>query len=191
MGTISTSPFTTCHCPAAPHVAASGRPPGRAVFVHAFGLPAVPAAVPGARRRAARVLREWGLCEEGLHTASLVISELVGNAVRHAVPDATRATVKLTRTGATLTLAVRDEHPALPQPRFSVDLEQDGGRGLMIVDCLTREAGGALQVRRMPSRGKEVRAVFRSADRAHVPHTTACPSGRCPCLRFDAARRSR
>ncbi|WP_208867733.1 hypothetical protein [Streptomyces wuyuanensis] len=83
---MSTSPFTTCHGAAVPGDPASCRPPGRAVFVHAFGLPAVPAAVPGARRRAARVLRDWGLCEDGLHTASLVISELVGNAARHAVP---------------------------------------------------------------------------------------------------------
>ncbi|SDM01883.1 ATP-binding protein [Streptomyces wuyuanensis] len=98
--------------------------------------------------------------------------------------------MKLTRTGATLTLAVRDEHPALPEPRITADLEQDGGRGLMIVDCLTREAGGALRIRRMPSRGKEVRAAFRSADRAHGPHATACPPGRCPYMHFDTARRS-
>ncbi|WJY48703.1 ATP-binding protein [Streptomyces chengbuensis] len=190
MGTISSSPFTTRHGPAAPGAPASCRPPGRAVFVHAFCLPAVPAEVPGARRRAARVLREWGLREDGLHTAQLVISELVGNAVRHAVPHTTRATVRLTRTSATLTLTVHDGHPALPRLRFATDPEQDGGRGLMIVDCLAREAGGALQIRRTPSRGKEVRAIFRAADCAHG-HATACPAGLCPYMQFDVERRAR
>lgn len=107
------------------------------------------------------MLREWGLREDGLHTAQLVISELVGNAVRHAVPHTTRATVKLARTSATLTLTVHDGHPALPRLRFAADPEQDGGRGLMIVDCLAREAGGALQIRRTPRHGKEVRGVPR------------------------------
>jgi anti-sigma regulatory factor (Ser/Thr protein kinase) len=163
-------------------VLASRRAPGNAV--HVFSVPAVPAQVSAARRRAARVLREWGLHDDGLHTAALVISELVGNAARHAVPRSVRTTVTLTRTGTTLVLAVHDEHPFLPEPPLTADPGQDCGRGLMIVDSLAREAGGTLQVRRVPVRGKEVRAVFPATDSADHADLAACLAGACPVMHF-------
>ncbi|MFJ6632754.1 ATP-binding protein [Streptomyces sp. NPDC091376] len=194
MRTIASNPPGT-PCGAGPHrVPASRHGPGLAVSVHAFTVPATPGEVPAARRRAARVLREWGLCEDGLYTASLVISELVGNTVRHAVPHSDRTTVKLTRTRTALTLTVHDEHPFLPEPVFTADPGQDRGRGLMIVDTLAREAGGALQVGRVSERGKEVRAVFPATDCA--PHCTdgagagACPADGCPVMHFRRERRA-
>ncbi|WP_327129459.1 ATP-binding protein [Streptomyces sp. NBC_01727] len=141
----------------------SHRRPGNSVFVYAFSVPAIPAAVPTARKRAARVLRDWGLHEDGLYTASLVISELVGNAVQHAVSYSARTTITLTRRRTTLVLAVHDEHPFLPQPVPTTNPGRESGRGLMIVDSLAREAGGALQVRPAPH-GKEMRVIFPAAD---------------------------
>ncbi|MFF3324552.1 ATP-binding protein [Streptomyces sp. NPDC002889] len=150
-------------------------------------MPAIPAEVSVARKRAARVLRDWGLHEDGLHTASLVISELVGNVARHAVPHAARTTVTLTRTGTTLALAVHDEHPFLPEPLPTADPGQDCGRGLLIVDSLAREAGGALQVCPVPARGKEIRAVFPAAVCADLADLAACLADACPVMHFQRA----
>lgn len=175
---------TVAHCVPAPR-----RGPGKSVFLYAFTVPAIPAEVPGARRRTARVLRDWGLHEDGLHTAALVISELVGNAARHAAPHSPRATVTLTRTGTALSLAVYDEHPFLPQPLPTADPGRDCGRGLMIVDSLAREAGGALQVCPVPARGKEIRAVFPAADSADTADLAACLADACPVMHFQRAGR--
>ncbi|MEW2085168.1 ATP-binding protein [Streptomyces sp. NPDC005283] len=164
--------------------------PGKAVSMYAFTVPAVPAEVPVARKRAARVLRAWGLHEDGLDTAALVISELVGNAARHAAPHSARTTVILTRTGTTLALAVHDEHPFLPQPPTTTDPGRDCGRGLMIVDSLAREAGGALRVSRMPTHGKEVQAFFPAAVSADSADLAACLAAACPVMHFQRAEPS-
>ncbi|WP_328393048.1 ATP-binding protein [Streptomyces sp. NBC_00390] len=184
MRTTVSNPSAARRGTVAHRVLTSRRGPGDAACVHVFTVSAEAAEVPVARRRVARVLREWGLHDDGLHTASLVISELVGNAARHAVPYSARTTVMLTRTGTTLVLAVHDEHPFLPQPPLAADPGQDCGRGLMIVDSLAREAGGTLQVRRAPVRGKEVRAVFPAADAADSADLATCLADACPVMHF-------
>lgn len=184
--TVSNPPAARCDT-RAPRIPASRRTPGHGVSLYAFTVPAAAAEVPLARRRAARVLREWGLHEDGLQTAALVISELVGNVVRHAAPHAARTTVTLTRTRTTLTLAVHDEHPFLPQPPSDADPGRDCGRGLMIVDSLAREAGGALQIDRAPTHGKEVRAVFPAAESADGADLSACVAVACPVMHFRRA----
>ncbi|MGW1490470.1 ATP-binding protein [Streptomyces sp. NPDC002402] len=171
-------------------VPASRPKPGNAVCVYGFTVLAVPAEVPVARKRATGVLRDWGLHEDGLHTASLVISELVGNAARHAVPESARTTVTLTRTGTTLALAVHDDHPFLPRPQLRADPGRDCGRGLMIVDSLAREAGGALHVRPMHTHGKEIQAVFPAADSADSADLAACLAAACPVMHFEHQRPS-
>ncbi|MEU9012675.1 ATP-binding protein [Streptomyces sp. NPDC048479] len=185
MRTTVLNPSTARRGTIAHRVAASRRGPGNAVSVYTFTVPAVPAEVPVARKRATCVLRDWGLHEDGLNTAALVISELVGNAARHAIPHSARTTVMLTRTGTTLALAVHDEHPFLPQPLPTGDPGQECGRGLMIVDSLAREAGGALQIRRVPARGKEVRALFPAADSADTADLAACLAAACPVMHFQ------
>ncbi|TQK42738.1 histidine kinase-like protein [Streptomyces sp. SLBN-118] len=171
------------------HRVPAARPdPRNAVRVYAFTVRAVPAEVSVARKRAARVLWDWGLHEDGLHTASLVISELVGNAARHAAPHSVRTTVALTRTGTMLALAVHDDHPFLPLPRLQADPGQDCGRGLLIVESLAREAGGALQVRPMAERGKEIQAVFPAADSADSADLAACLAAACPVMHFQRQR---
>lgn len=190
MRTTVLNPSASRRCTHAHRVPASRPDPGNAVCVYAFTVRAVPAEVPVARKRAARVLRDWGLHEDGMHTASLVISELVGNAARHAVPYSARTTVALTRTGTMLALAVHDDHPFLPLPQLEADPGRDCGRGLMIVESLAREAGGALQVRPMPERGKEIQAVFPAADSADSADLAACLAAACPVMHFQRKRPS-
>ncbi|MFE7776049.1 ATP-binding protein [Streptomyces sp. NPDC057445] len=122
----------------------------------------------------------------GLDAASLVISELVGNVAQHAARCSPRATVRLTRTGTMPAPAVHDEHPYLPRP-LPADPGQECGRGLLIVDGLALESGGALQVRRVseqrhgaPACGGVVRRFWDGNE--GLPVATA--PGRC-------ARRSR
>ena len=67
----------------------------------------------------------------------LVVSELVTNAVRHA---RTSSTVVLERSGPSLTLTVRDCSPSLPL-LTTRDSMAGGGRGLGIVDVLSRDWG--------------------------------------------------
>jgi anti-sigma regulatory factor (Ser/Thr protein kinase) len=75
---------------------------------------------------------------ERVHDASLVLSELVGNAVRHAEGD--RLQVHLRRRGDVLRMAVRDGSVAGPVPR-NADLEDEGGRGLLIIEALSDRWG--------------------------------------------------
>ena len=70
----------------------------------------------------------------------LVVSELVTNAISHA---GTPTTVVLERSGPSLTLTVRDCSPSLPSLPLltAADSMAGGGRGLGIVDVLSRDWG--------------------------------------------------
>ena len=67
----------------------------------------------------------------------LVVSELVTNAISHA---RTPSTVVLERSGPSVTLTVRDCSSSLPLLR-AADSMAGGGRGLGIVDVLSRDWG--------------------------------------------------
>jgi anti-sigma regulatory factor (Ser/Thr protein kinase) len=107
----------------------------------ALVLPFEVASARTARRRLEAELRAAGVSAEGIHDALLVLSELVGNALRHARPlSSGTLRVGWTRRGAKLELSVTDgggpSHPrtlALPASSAAV-----GGRGLAIVDDLAR-----------------------------------------------------
>jgi anti-sigma regulatory factor (Ser/Thr protein kinase) len=95
-----------------------------------------------ARRKLGHDLRKAGVPPERVHDALLVLSELVGNALRHARPLASGTLqVSWIRGTATLELTVTDgggpTHPrTLDLPSSAV-----GGRGLAIVDDLARTWG--------------------------------------------------
>ncbi len=80
----------------------------------------------------------WSCDPERLDDAVLVLSELVGNAVRHAEGDSME--VRLRRTGDVLRIAVHDRSPAHPAPRDAA-LEDENGRGMLIVDALSSRWG--------------------------------------------------
>ena len=100
-----------------------------------FLLPAQSTAPGAAREKLALVLRNWRL-DEILDTATLLVSELVTNAVRHA-GSSVRITV--TVEGARVRTSVWDQNLApLPAPASlgSTDVIEDlaeGGRGLYLV----------------------------------------------------------
>ena len=105
-------------------------------------LPHAPASVGLARRRLGTDLRAHGLPDAEVCDATLVLSELLSNAVRHARPlPGAQVQVAWTLNGGTLELAVSDGG-APTRPRSARPLASSlGGRGLSIVDQLSRSWG--------------------------------------------------
>ena len=99
-------------------------------------LPAEPASAPLARSAVQQHCRRWGLgdlCED----ATLIVTELVANAVRHA---GTVIRLRLRRTDGGLRLEVTDGSPR-PVRLTSPGLLDEGGRGLALVDALATHYG--------------------------------------------------
>ncbi|MCJ1677205.1 ATP-binding protein [Streptomyces sp. APSN-46.1] len=91
--------------------------------------------MPLARAELRKALADWGLSElEG--DALLVASELVTNAVRHAVaPRDREIETRYVRLGNGVRVEVHDVSPAMPVVGES-DRGDDGGRGLYLVAAL-------------------------------------------------------
>ncbi|MER6524528.1 ATP-binding protein [Streptomyces sp. NPDC001508] len=115
------------------------------VMRHDFQVVSEAEYVPLARHETAKVLADWGMSEEVVGTACLIISELVTNVVRHAAVLSPTAAVSLAvEEQAALVLAVADAHPLKPKPLPTAhDL---GGRGLFLVDALVRGVHGRAEV---------------------------------------------
>ena len=73
-----------------------------------------------------------------LDEALLLVSELVGNSVRHGLPPI-EVDVRCDG-GDTLEVRVRDSLVALPKLKH-VDLDAEGGRGIALVDLLSSQWG--------------------------------------------------
>ncbi|MGA5564234.1 ATP-binding protein [Streptomyces platensis] len=106
-------------------------------------LPHVPEAVGPVRRRAQTVLTGWNLPPTTVEDAVLVISELVTNAVTHALPP---AVLQMSRTAAegprALRIEVTDAGPAGPVPRPADGrIPAEHGRGNGIVSALAARHG--------------------------------------------------
>jgi anti-sigma regulatory factor (Ser/Thr protein kinase) len=80
----------------------------------------------------------WDCDSERLDDAALVLSELVGNAVRHAEGDVVQ--VRLRRTRDVLRIAVQDGSTSGPAPR-DASVEDENGRGMLIIDAISRGWG--------------------------------------------------
>ncbi|MFD9847294.1 ATP-binding protein [Streptomyces parvus] len=93
--------------------------------------------VPRARALLRAKLGEWRAGQEVVETAELVLSELVTNAVRVAVPGDRMIGVRIAcrDQGAWLRLEVSDAGDDCPEVRWPGELDT-GGRGLLIVDAL-------------------------------------------------------
>jgi anti-sigma regulatory factor (Ser/Thr protein kinase) len=107
-------------------------------------------AVSEARTRARVVCDEQGLDEDRRDAVLLVVSELMGNAVRHGRPPVSCTVIA---DGADVIVSVDDADPTpLVAPRRrTVDDQDEGGRGLRIVAGLARLWGSATT-----SKGKRV-----------------------------------
>ncbi|MCX4450446.1 ATP-binding protein [Streptomyces sp. NPDC087866] len=121
-------------------------------------LPSEPVSVSLARRYVARVLAEWGMPDdaEAADSLRLIISELATNAVLHTFGQSPTFTIDLRlEREERLRLGVTDSHPRRPQ-RLPAAVQQDNGRGMVIIRSLAKEYGGRLTVTPTADGGKTV-----------------------------------
>ncbi|MBC2902666.1 ATP-binding protein [Streptomyces cupreus] len=121
-------------------------------------LPSDPASVSAARGYVVSTLAEWGLSAETdvADTIRLIVSELATNAVQHTLGQSPTFTVDIElHHDEQLRIGVTDSHPRFPK-RLPAAVQQDNGRGLVIIRWLTAECGGRLRVRPTREGGKTV-----------------------------------
>jgi anti-sigma regulatory factor (Ser/Thr protein kinase) len=106
-------------------------------------LPHAPPSVGQARHRLGADLRAHGVAEPAICDATLVLSELMSDAVRHARPlPGTQMQVAWTLSDGTLELAVGDGGgPTRPRTERPPSVSSLGGRGLGTVNRLSRRWG--------------------------------------------------
>jgi two-component sensor histidine kinase len=138
----------------------------------ALSIEARPTAPRQARLHARKVISGWGLHDQA-DTVELVVSELVTNAVRASADSGGRSQDGVPRvrlrlaTDRTLTLVeVWDENPGLPAP-VQPDLDDESGRGLVLVEALCERWGWELSRDR---RGKLVWALVGHAPSSLGPN---------------------
>jgi anti-sigma regulatory factor (Ser/Thr protein kinase) len=119
-------------------------------LVSALEFAALPGAVPCARLHARSILTEWGLIAIA-ETVELIVSELVTNATaasaRLSGPPRYQQRVRLPAVSLRLTannecvlIEVWDEDPTPPR-RQEPELDDEGGRGLLLVEALSSRWG--------------------------------------------------
>jgi anti-sigma regulatory factor (Ser/Thr protein kinase) len=114
-------------------------------------LPADPRSPGRARRIVAETLATWH-CPEQVTETTLVVDELVTNAVEHA---GTQIDLYLSLRGRRLTVAVGDASTDPTRPRVAA-VSEESGRGLLLVQSLVYRWGTVFR----PGRGKIVWASF-------------------------------
>ncbi|WKV75262.1 ATP-binding protein [Streptomyces sp. PCS3-D2] len=138
-------------------------------------LPSDPASVAAARRYVGEVLGAWGLPEdaEAADSIRLIVSELATNAVQHTFGQSPTFTVDLRlEREEWLRVGVTDSCPRRPK-RLPAAVQQDNGRGLVIIRWLAVEAGGRLSVTPAEDGGKTVWIA--------LPWTAAAPAAARGC----------
>lgn len=121
-------------------------------------LPSDPASVAAARTYVIGTLVEWGLSADTdlSETVRLIVSELATNAVQHTFGQSPTFTVAIVLDrDERLRLGVTDSHPRFPK-RLPAAVQQDNGRGMVIIRWLVAECGGKLHVDPTPEGGKTV-----------------------------------
>ncbi|MDX2545345.1 ATP-binding protein [Streptomyces sp. WI04-05B] len=123
--------------------------------------------MPRARALAHAVLGEWGVSQDVLESAELVLSELVTNALRVPVPSDRLVGVRIARSLAEglLRLEVSDAGSGRPEVRAPGD-EETSGRGLLLVEALAHRWGVE---ERVGGIGKMVWAELKAPDLVAEP----------------------
>jgi anti-sigma regulatory factor (Ser/Thr protein kinase) len=109
-------------------------------------LGSLPTAVPCARLHARQVLWEWGVPVDA-EIAELLVSELITNGLKASWATGWNPPVWLRMAASTSSLRIEvwdgnEQPPAPPELDDGVpDLDQEGGRGLFLVDALSQGWG--------------------------------------------------
>ncbi|AVH60968.1 MULTISPECIES: ATP-binding protein [Streptomyces] len=139
------------------------RPPGPLPYegVWRFTAPAIDASVPQARHAVRDLLARQGVpvSDDLVQGLLLIVSELVTNAVRHAVLLSPMLAVEVAVGAEWVRVSVEDNHPYRPTA-LEADHGQTGGRGLLLVREVTRESGGVCDVEHTASGGKVIWAAL-------------------------------
>lgn len=125
-----------------------------------FTAPAVDASVPQARHAVRDLLHRQGVpvSDDLVQGLLLIVSELVTNAVRHAALLSPTLAVEVAVGAEWVRVAVEDNHPYRPTA-LEADHGRTGGRGLLLVREIAREAGGACDVEHTSGGGKVIWAA--------------------------------
>ncbi|MFE7265847.1 ATP-binding protein [Streptomyces sp. NPDC057592] len=126
-----------------------------------FTAPAVDVSVPQARHAVRDLLQRQGvpLDDDVAEGLLLIVSELVTNAVKHAALLSPELAVEVAVGEEWIRVSVEDNHPYRPTA-LETDYAQTGGRGLLLVREITREAGGACDVEHTAGGGKIIWAAL-------------------------------
>ncbi|MGW1863992.1 ATP-binding protein [Streptomyces sp. cg40] len=130
-------------------------------FVSHLELAAQSEAVRWARRHTRDVLSAWSVPGDDIDATALAVSELVTNAVKHAAPpdddpSPTPATLTLRHRQTHLIVEVADPDTRPPVGNAASAASDESGRGLFIVDTISKEWGYYLP----PTGGKVVWCVM-------------------------------
>ncbi|MEU0229132.1 ATP-binding protein [Streptomyces sp. NPDC006284] len=122
-----------------------------------FTAPAVDESVPQARHAVRDLLVRQGVpvSDDVTQGLLLIVSELVTNAVRHAAVLSPVLAVEVAVGPEWVRVSVEDDHPYRPTA-LETDHGRTGGRGLLLVREITREAGGACDVAHTAGGGKVI-----------------------------------
>ncbi|MDJ0379346.1 ATP-binding protein [Streptomyces sp. G-G2] len=135
----------------------------------AFRLSRHARSAPRARAALHAVLVDWGAGDDILHTAELVLSELVSNALRAPAPSDRQVRVRIAHSSAEglLRLEVSDAGSGRPEVRRP-ETDDEHGRGLAVVDALSHRWGVS---DRAGGIGKTVWSELKAADLVPTPST--------------------
>ncbi len=149
--------------PADDGVPVERRPPDPLPYegVWRFTAPAVDASVPQARHAVRDLLYRQGVpaSQDLVQGLLLIVSELATNAVRHAALLSPTLAVEVAVGAEWVRVSVEDNHPYRPTA-LEADHGRTGGRGLLLVREIAREAGGVCDIEHTASGGKVVWAAL-------------------------------
>ncbi|MDT0472736.1 ATP-binding protein [Streptomyces griseoviridis] len=122
-----------------------------------FTAPAVDASVPQARHAVRDLLQRQGVpvSDELTQGLLLIVSELVTNVVKHAALLSPTLAVEVAVGPEWVRISVEDNHPYRPTA-LEADHGRTGGRGLLLVGEIARQAGGVCDVEHTAGGGKVI-----------------------------------
>jgi serine/threonine-protein kinase RsbW len=143
-------------------------------------LPAAAQAASLARRQVRDALGRCGLSHLE-DTAVLLVSELVGNAVRHARHGGSELELRMADTGAWLRIEMSDADPRPPQPHIPAGLHEFGF-GFVLVEALAAKWG--------VDQGAEGKTVWIELDTGRASHPDGWPFRNRPSAGCGCAEQS-